>query len=198
LKKIYVGMTGLSGSGKDAFASLLGALIAARGIDFYLFKLSDEIKTDLNKEGMSDSIITRHLLILRGNQLRATFGKGVLAERIMSQIDRYIPKDDKSSVTLITGIRTPEEVSVFRNELKENFILAAIETDDKTRMTRKLTRKQYNGDEQPLIDEQADQDIGILKCIKLSDIQIINNGPLEALENAANGFFLQHLSPLLV
>lgn len=189
---IFVGITGLSGSGKDTLADILTSIAAKRGIQSICLKLSDEIREDALNSGINFEQINRQILIKIGNYLRSTYGGGILAKRVLERIStKLLPLE--FGVIVITGIRNPEEVEVFRNELQESFILIGVDADPSVRRTRKLTRKQYKEDINPSEDiDKADEDIGIKTCIEMSQIRFRNNGTKEELIEQAQGLFARY------
>ena len=95
---MLVGLTGTNGAGKTSGADYL----KQRG--FRYFSLSDEIRLELSKRNEAP---TRENLTRVGNELRARFGAGVLARRIMA---RLAPNEHY----VIDSIRNPSEVAALR------------------------------------------------------------------------------------
>jgi len=191
---IIVGITGLSGSGKDTLADILTSIAVKRGIQSICLKLSDEIREDALNSGVNFDQINRKILIRIGNHLRSTYGGGILAKRILERISTKLSLLE-FGIIIITGIRNPEEVEVFQNELQEKFVLVGVEADPSVRRARKLTRKQYKEDANPSEDiDKADEDIGIKTCIEMSQIRFGNNGTKEELIEQAQELFARYIS----
>lgn len=191
----FIGITGLSGSGKDALADILTSIAVKQGIQSLCLKLSDEIREDALNSGVNLDQINRRILIKIGNYLRFTYGGGILAKRILERVSTKLSHLE-FSIIIITGIRNPEEVEVFQNELHEKFVLIGVEADSNLRRERKLTRKQYNEDNNPSEDiDKADEDIGIKKCIEMSQIRFMNNGTKEEMIDQAQELFAHYISP---
>lgn len=98
LLMIMIGATGFYASGKTD----LGHYLESKG--FVFVSLSDVIRNDLRSRGVD---VTRENLIMRGNELRATRGHGVLAEMLLSEID-------PSKNYFVDSIRHQDEVKVLR------------------------------------------------------------------------------------
>jgi len=196
---ISLGITGLSGSGKDTFANLIEEFARAYGIQVFCKKLSDEVRKELYQRGLSSDAITRIQLIETGNELRATYGGGILAKRTITEYNRIIEaKQNKPLLVMITGIRNPKEVETFRDEWKEKFILVSIEADQQCRNERMIARNQYLEDLHPSQEiEKADEDIGIHDCQRIADYHVVNNGSEEELSKKVTGFLDICISPIL-
>jgi dephospho-CoA kinase len=192
--KIFLGITGLSGSGKDTFADMLVSIVTQNGNKVHCLKLSDEIHEGLLKMGIKETEIDRQVLIDEGNRLRTTFGGGILAHQVIKRAQTSKSLID-SVVLVFTGIRNPEEVRVFRERLREKFILIGIESDASTRQERKAARRQYSDDNLvSRVLELADENIGIRQCIEKADVKIENNGDKQSLKEAALMFYMTHIA----
>ncbi len=95
---MIMGLTGPNASGKGEVVKFL----ECKG--FYSYSLSDVIREAVRRRGLE---ITRERLIEVGRELRCEEGNGVLAQRILSQIE-----EDKNYV--VDSFRHPEEMQVFR------------------------------------------------------------------------------------
>ena len=95
---MVIGLTGANGSGKTTVAEHLQAA------GFAYLSLSDEIRAELERAGLPP---TRENLIARGNELRRSFGRDVLAVRTRARIS-----PERNAV--IDSIRHPDEVRALR------------------------------------------------------------------------------------
>lgn len=120
---MIIGLTGKNGSGKGEAAKFL----KERGFEYH--SLSDVLRQEVKKRRKP---VTRENLIQAGNELRKSEGPGVLAKRVLDQlqIDRHY---------VIDSIRHPAEVEVFRAKI--NFSLFNISASSKTRFERIKERK---------------------------------------------------------
>lgn len=95
---MVIGLTGANGSGKTTLAEHL------KEKGFYYLSLSDEIRVELEKEGVPP---TRENLIEKGNWLRRTYGLDALAARTVQRI-----QPDRNYV--VDSIRHPREIQTLR------------------------------------------------------------------------------------
>jgi dephospho-CoA kinase len=195
---IAIGFTGLSGCGKDIAASFLGDIGISYNYSVVLYKLADVIREELKKRKVYDGKESRKLLLDLGNELRETFGMGVLAHRIITNYNKS--KLDNSSdpdILIVTGIRNKGEVETFRKEWGSNFILISIQASENIRTERKIARNQYKDDQYPSHEiDKGDKDIGIVECMELSDLQIINNGTIDELKENIQKTFTNRILPM--
>jgi dCMP deaminase len=119
---MIIGLTGRNASGKTEVSQYLGS----RGFEYH--SLSDEIREEIRRRGLE---ITREVLIEVGNDLRSSYGAGVLAERILGRLGH-----DRNCV--VDSIRNPAEVEVLRR--RPDFILLAVQAEQDARFERSRTR----------------------------------------------------------
>lgn len=120
---MLLGLTGLYCSGKDTAAN---QLVTKHG--FLHYSLSDTIREEATSRGLPH---TRENLINLGNELRATYGPGVLAERALQKAQ---PGRDYA----ISSIRNPSEVDVLRRN--GQFALIDVFAPMEVRLQRMLAR----------------------------------------------------------
>ncbi len=165
---MIIGVTGFYASGKDTAAQYL----AKKG--FTHFSLSDVIRDELRKEKKK---ITRENLIKKGNELRQSYGPGVLADIILAKLD-----EERNYV--ITSIRNPAEVRSLSR--RKDFIMVFVDAPIKIRFERLRSR---NREEDPQTIEElkryekledAKDPIGqqLSECKKLASIVLINETTL--------------------
>ena len=169
---MIIGLSGKNGSGKTAVCDYL----QSRG--FVCYSLSDEIRREIRRTGRE---ITREILIEVGNELRQKLGPGVLAERILSNLE-----SDRNYV--IDSIRNPHEVEVLRN--RPDFTLLALEADEALRFERSRSRgregaaqtlAQFVEEEARELDSGNPANQQLLSTRRLADLVVTNNGTLEEL-----------------
>lgn len=95
---MIIGLTGENCAGKSTVADYL------KKKGFYYYSLSDIIREEVKAEGKA---VTRENLIMKGNDLRAQFGPGILAQKVAQRVQA-----DRNYV--IDSIRNPAEVDVLR------------------------------------------------------------------------------------
>jgi dCMP deaminase len=169
---MIIGLTGRNASGKTEVCRYL----IIRG--FESCSLSDAIRDEIRRRGEE---ITRETLIRVGNELRASHGPAVLAERVLMRLGY-----DRNHV--VDSIRNPAEVEALRR--RKDFSLLAVEADEELRFQRSLARgrestaqtlEQFIGEEAREL--QSDDPAGqqLLATIAMADHRITNNGALSDL-----------------
>jgi len=181
---MIIGLTGKNGSGKTAVCDYL----RSRGFEYY--SLSDEIREEIGKRGME---ITRGLLIEVGNELREKHGPGVLAERVLRNLEA-----DRNYV--IDSIRNPFEVEVLRR--RPDFTLMALEADEAVRFERSRKRGrehaaqtlgQFVEEEARELESNNPASQQLQATREAADLVVTNNGTLEQLHQRLDAL----LPPLL-
>ncbi|MBS3062067.1 MAG: AAA family ATPase [Candidatus Diapherotrites archaeon] len=183
---MFIGITGLNCSGKDTVAEIL------EDKGFVRRSLSDEIRKEMRIRNIP--ISDRDAIIKMGNDLRKTYGPGILAKRLLASVD---PTKNYSFVS----IRNPEEV----RELKKHpqFFLVFLEADPKIRFERLLARdkigsvgwgktpktfNEFQVEQEKELDNKDSAGQQLLKVREMSDIVIENNGGLDELRQKIDGF----------
>lgn len=170
---MIIGITGTLAAGKDTIASYL----QKKG--FVHHSLSDILREELKKQGIKENIDN---LLALGNKLRQEFGPGILGKKTLEKI-----KKNKEKNATASSIRHPKEIE----ELKKakNFILIAVDAPIKIRYKRIQKRKRigdqvsfekFKSQEKSQLKGNKTQ-VQLLKCIKMADYKIINNGTFEDL-----------------
>jgi dCMP deaminase len=117
-----IGLTGKNGSGKGEAARFL----VDAGYEYH--SLSDVLRDELAARGQE---VTRDRLVVIGNELRATYGAGVLAERVLAKLA-------PEAHAVVDSIRNPFEVEALRR--RKDFHLLSIEAEPKIRFDRLCAR----------------------------------------------------------
>ena len=181
---MIIGLTGKNGSGKTAVSEYL----KARGFEYH--SLSDGIREEIRRRGLD---ITRDVLINVGNDLRETFGPGVLAERILQSLE-------KEHNYVVDSIRNPLEVEVLKR--REGFILLAVEADPVIRFERSRKRgresaaqtfEQFTDEENRELESANPASQQLRATREKADVVVTNDGTLEDL----HGTLDELLSPLM-
>ena len=181
---MILGLTGKNGAGKGEVV----AFLAETG--YHTYSLSDSIRDAIKAKGLT---VTREHLITMGNELRSTYGAGVLADRIV----RKLPLEANA---VVDSIRNPFEVETLRQ--RDDFFLLAIVADHNIRFARTVQRARENDPttleqfldvearETKLADPKVQQ---LDKTEALADVVIPNNETIEALRHRVR-HVLQELS----
>jgi dCMP deaminase len=170
---MILGLAGRNGAGKGEVVRFLQAR------SFAAWSLSDVIRDELRARGLEE---TRERMIETGNEIRARFGAGGLAVRLL---DRLAP--DQNAV--VDSIRHPAEVEVLRQRAA-TFRLIWVEAPEEIRFARMRARGR-SGDPHGVeelrrlearelgSDDPAAQQLGAVR--ELADFTISNDGSLETL-----------------
>jgi dCMP deaminase len=169
---MIIGLTGKNASGKGEVAKFLTSR------NFVYFSLSDAIREELKRQGKA---VTRENLIQMGNELRRQFGPGVLADRILAQMET-----DKNYT--VDSIRNPQEVERLRK--RKDFVLVDVAASQEIRFKRIRERNRENDprtfedflrfEAKEESENPEEQQLG--KTGALRDIVLENNGSLEELQ----------------
>ena len=181
---MIIGLTGKNGAGKTAVCDYL----RKRGFEYA--SLSDAIRTEIRRRGEE---VTREKLIEVGTELREQGGAGILAERILADLEaehNYV----------IDSIRNPAEVAALRR--RPDFTLFALDAVAKIRFERSLSRarehaattfEQFMAEEERELASDNPAAQQLLATLALADVTIANNGTVEELHGKLDGI----LPPLL-
>ncbi|MBI4126154.1 MAG: AAA family ATPase, partial [Deltaproteobacteria bacterium] len=173
---MIIGLTGKNGAGKGEVVKFL----AESG--YATHSLSDILRDELKTRKHA---VTRENLITMGNELRATYGASVLAERTLKRL----PLEANA---VIDSIRNPFEVEALRQ--RDDFFLIAVIADPKVRFERTKQRAREND---PTTFEQflevearettsSDPKVQQLdKTETLADAKVPNNRTIEELRQHA-------------
>jgi dephospho-CoA kinase len=169
---MIIGITGSMACGKEA----VSRFFIDKGFEHNF--LSKELREELKERGIE---ISRANLQNLGDELRVKEGNGFLAKRMLKRLGK--------GNFIIDGIRNPGEVEEFRKE--KDFILIAIDADQKIRYERSISRSKTSDaktweeflkmDKRDFGTEEAESGQQVEKCMALADFKIINNTNLEDL-----------------
>lgn len=169
---MIIGLTGKNGAGKGEVARFL----TESGYEYH--SLSDILREELSARGQA---VTREVLIAIGNELRANYGAGVLAERTLKKLG-------PEAHAVIDSIRNPFEVEALRR--RKNFSLLSIDADPKIRFERAKARSregeattyeaflEMEAREAQTFDPTTQQ---LNRTAEMADAVVYNNGTVEEL-----------------
>lgn len=164
---MIIGLSGTNCAGKGTVAKDL----VKRG--FYYSSLSDVVREEAGKRKLR---LGRENLIAVGNDLRKSFGNRVIAERVLNGLDR-----NKNQV--VDSFRNPAEVKAFKEagEFFLFFVDAPVEERFKRGKKRKQGRdakslKEFKRLERRELGGKDSSGQQLLKCKKMADYLIVNNG----------------------
>ena len=175
---MIIGLTGPIASGKSVLANML----VERG--FERLTLSEEVREEAKKKGLA---IERKILQDLGNEMRAKYGNGYWAKRVL---ERTIEGNNY----VIEGIRNPGEVEELRKS--RNFVLIGVDapverrwewiskrgkdSDPKSVEGIRAIDARDRGEGEGMHGQQVD------RCFEMSDSIILNNTTLDDLREKAS------------
>lgn len=171
-----IGVTGLPGSGKSVVARV------AKNLKINVIRMGDVIRDEAMKR---DADVGETAI-----KLREEYGKYVIAERCVEIIKEALKENSKKGNYklrfIIEGIRSPEEVEIFRKNFK-GFKVIAIHSSPKTRFMR-LKGRRRSDDSSNIFEFKKRDDrelkFGIGTVIATSDYMIVNEGPIWKFKNS--------------
>ena len=167
---LVIGITGLARSGKDTLADYL-----VRNYSFKKLNMSDVISVELMKRGQP---VTKDNMSKLGDRMRQEFGNDIIMIKTLEKAKNY-------ENVVITGLRSPEEVSEMRYR-NSNFFLVCIDADRDIRFARRTGDDPQAESEFFTRDERDINNKGLGKVIGIADIIIDNNRTFEDLHNKIN------------
>ena len=171
---MIIGLTGKNGAGKGEVARFL----TESGYEYH--SLSDILREELASRGQA---VTREVLIGIGNELRANYGAGVLAERTLEKLGL-------EAHAVVDSIRNPFEVEALRR--RKTFYLLSVDADPKIRFERAKIRNRegeattYEGflemeaREAQTSDPTTQQ---LNRTAEMADAVVYNNGTVDELRD---------------
>ncbi|MBW6451505.1 MAG: AAA family ATPase [DPANN group archaeon] len=163
---IIIGVTGLARAGKDTMADYL-----VRKYNFKKFNMSDVISLELMKRGKQ---VTKENMSLLGDQMRKEFGNDIIIIKTLEKCKNF-------DNTIITGFRSPEEVSEMRYR-SNNFFLFSINAEKEIRFSRRTDIDPQTESEFFERDTRDIDNKGLGRVIESADISIDNNSTFEKLD----------------
>lgn len=170
--RLAVLVTGMPGSGKSVLSDIAEKL----GIPVY--NMGDFIRREAMRRGVP---LTDEELGRLAMELRRQRGKGAVALLTVEELER-----DGVEVCLIDGVRSLDEVHVFKKHFR-HVVIVAVHSSPSTRYKR--LRGRGRRDDPKSWDEFVRRDLrelnlGIGNVIALADIMLVNEGTLEEFRDA--------------
>lgn len=151
------------------------AAAAARKMGYPVVNMGDVIREEVRLLGLKP---TDENLGRTGTRLRQEEGASAVARRCIPRLRTL-----SAGTAVVDGIRNKEEVELFKQEFKDDFILIAIQASFQHRLER--IRKRGRADD-TMMDEEAlrirdERELGwgMGESIKAADKTIYNDGTLE-------------------
>lgn len=164
--KLLVCITGMPGSGKSIIAKV------AKDLKLPVVNMGDIVREEtLRRYG----VIRPDLMRKVSQDLRREFGDKIIAIRTLEKI-----KDIEQSIVVIDGVRSLEEIEVFKSNGR--VIVIAVHASPRTRFER-IRRRNRPGDPDNWDDfwkrDLIELSFGIGNVIALADYMIVNEGSIE-------------------
>ncbi|MEA2003944.1 MAG: AAA family ATPase [archaeon] len=167
-----IGITGLARSGKDTVADYI-----AEKHSFKVFTMSDTLRSECMKRGLD---ISKDNLSHIGDAMRKEFGNDIVAVKTIEKAGNF-PR------SIITGVRSPEEIDIFKHH-SPGFILLSVEAPDSSRFGRRTEKDPKTETDFFARDERDMENKGMGDVIEMADHTIINNGTFDQLYENVDKF----------
>lgn len=179
---LILGLTGPMASGKTTVATYVKEMHGAT-----THRFSTMMRDVLDRLYIEQ---TRGNLQTLSTIVRQSFGEDTFAKVMAEDV-----KNDTSNIVVVEGIRRPDD-AVYLRELP-NFILVAIDADEKIRFNR-ISARSENPDDQGKTFEQFRQEQAqeseqkIVEIMKDATVTLNNNGSMEELYAAVENILSQY------
>ncbi len=176
---LAIAVCGMPGSGK----SLVSENARKRSIP--VLSMGDLVRHELKLRDLDETPTNVGEVALN---LRATFGEGILASRLLDDLGNAMKHH---STVFIEGMRSPAELQIFRQTLGSQFIVIGIRSDEEIRWKRISTRKRgEDGTREDFAARDARETIFELpKLIDEAHILLENNGDLTDFQISVDAAF---------
>jgi dephospho-CoA kinase len=171
MRKVVVGIAGMSGAGKATFNEI------AKRRGYAMVVMGDVIREETKRRGLKPTPENVGRIML---QLREEEGPAVVAKTCISKIDNAI-----GNIVFVDGIRSLHEVEEFKRHFP-NFILIAIHSSPETRFQRLFRRRRSDdpkGWKAFLKRDRRELNVGLGDAIAMTDCLIVNEGSKEEFKN---------------
>ncbi len=172
--KTIIGITGLPGSGKSEFASLL------KKKKFNIFEMSSIVLGMMDDQGIAQTNINVREF---GTNIRKKYGKDFVAKETVNRIKKL-----KHGKVAISGIRSKYEIDLFKKHFK-NILIVALVSSPKVRFERMKKRGKTSDPKNQkdfIYREKIEKSWGFPEAIKSADCYIFNTGTIKDLEKNLN------------
>ena len=174
MSPIIVGITSLARAGKDTFALRLVSKYS-----FIQLNMSDVLRDELVKQGKEP---TKDNMSLLGDEWRKHYGKDIVIKRLLDKASTY-------EKVVITGLRSPEEVTYIKQQ-KPNLILVSVIAPLPLRFSRRTDLDPQTIEEFVARDERDIKNKGLDMVIEMSDYKVWNLGTLDELYGEVDKFII--------
>ncbi|MBT3705000.1 AAA family ATPase [Candidatus Peregrinibacteria bacterium] len=185
---MYIALTGYMGTGKGEIAKKL------KNLGYKYISLSDFVREEADKRGLEH---TRENLQDIGNDLRNSYGPGVLAIRAHEMIEKEEGAAYGTGKWIIDGIRNPFEAIELKKMPRGQLLAVTASLDTITKRLQTRRRKGEENITKEEVFEKLKKESGVgedktgqqmQKCLEISDFFIINEGSLTELDGKLKHF----------
>ncbi|HVL48491.1 MAG TPA: AAA family ATPase [Candidatus Thermoplasmatota archaeon] len=165
-----IAFAGMPGAGKTI------AVEVATEMGFPVFRMGDAVWAEVRARGLA---LAPDVVGKVASEMRERHGRGVWADRTA---DRAIASG--APVVVIDGVRSMDEVGVFRARLGEDFILVGIHAAPRLRLARLLARHREDDVRNEAEFEARDTrelGWGLGAVLALADVMLVNHGSVEGI-----------------
>lgn len=169
-QKTGIGVVGLPGSGKSIVSEV------AKELSIPTIVMGDVIRQTCIDRGLEINSENVGTVMVK---IREEEGMDIVAKRTLPKLSEI-----EKSVVIIDGLRSFEEVELFRKHLNKFFIVA-IHASPRTRYARIRKRSRFDDSKNlKVIQERDFREInaGIAKIIALADVMFVNEGRIKPLK----------------
>lgn len=199
--RAVIGLTGVPSSGKGEVTAALLRCAEERGRRAAHLSFSDCIKEEARRRGVEDKDFDRELLSQLGVEMREAEGPGVLAARIAQKIQDW--PAPRPELFVVEALRHAGEIDTLKSAFGDRFILVAVDSEPREIARRLIARRRPDESPEALRSEEdavrllQDELKGTLSplgpnvgdCMVRADVQMSNNGTLDALRQTVARFF---------
>lgn len=178
---MIIGVTGTLGAGKGTIVEIL------KQKGFVHLSVRDFLIEEIQRRNLE---INRDNMLLVANDLREKNSSSYIAEKL------YEKAKNETKNCVIESLRSIGEIESLKN--RGTFYLIGVDADIKKRYERikqrqsvsdNVTFEKFIEDERKETTSEDPNKSNLLKCIKLADFKIINNGKLEDLKNEVDRIY---------
>ena len=161
-----IGVTGMRGSGKSVVSEV------AQKMGIPSIEMRTVVTEMMKKQGIP---INNRSLRDFATDIRKEYGYDVVAKKTIEELETL--SKFKASTVIVDGVRSKQEVDLFKKKFGRNFILIAMFAPQKLRFTRVQGRRKGDDPatwEEFLWADEKEKNWGVLEAISQADYVVVN------------------------